>query len=269
MLLEFWGTRGSFPVSGQEYSRFGVATACASLRWDEETYLVIDAGTGIKKLGEFLSLRGNVKKVFLLLTHFHLDHISGLPSFAPLYDPEFTLIIYAPLSPSKTWRELDRLMGGRFFPISFSATACQKEIYCLRAENTLGSLDVYSFPLPHPQGNVGLRLEKDGRSVVFATDAEPEQGRWAKEVLDRVKESTCLVAECMYTPGEYRQGKIGWGHGSWMDAVRLAREARCQKLVLSHWNPNYSDEKIKTIMERVRREFSAVYAARPGWRLTI
>ncbi len=269
MILEFWGTRGSYPVAGREYLRFGGATACASLAVDEEFLLVIDAGTGIRKLGECLEQGKKIKRVFLFLTHFHLDHVSGLPSFASLYDPEFTLVIYSPVSASETRRQLDRLMGGRFFPVSFSATGCQKEVRPLRSKITLGPLTVYSFPLPHPQGNVGLRFAEGGRSVVFATDAEPVGGRWSREVIEGVREATCLIAEGMFTPEEYRRGKKGWGHGTWKDAVRLAREAKCQQLILSHWNPGHEDEKIKAIIDQAREKFSPVYGARPGLKLKI
>lgn len=269
MILKFWGTRGSFPVAGRHYLRFGGTTSCASLEVDEETYVVVDAGTGIRKLGESLAQRGNLKRIFLFLTHFHLDHVSGLPSFAPLYDSKFSLTIYSPLSVFETRRQLDRLMGGRFFPVSFSATGCQKEIRPLRGKVDLGPLTAYSFPLPHPQGNVGLRFERDGCSVVFATDAEPLEGRWSKEVVESVREAACLIAEGMFTPEEYRQGKKGWGHGTWRDAVTLAREARCRQLILSHWNPGHEDGKIKAIINAARQEYSLVYGARPGLKLKV
>jgi len=269
MILQFWGARGSFAVSGPEYLEFGGATPCASLQADSRNFYLIDAGTGIRKCGEFLAAHLPGAKLTLFLTHFHLDHIVGLPSFQPLYDPRTLLVIYSSLKPEETRQQLDRLMGHLFFPVSFSETACQKEIRQFRDSFSLGPVTLKTVTLPHPQGNTGLRFEGEGGSVVFATDAEPSEAGWSEEIINWAAEADYLVADAMFTPEEYANGKKGWGHGTYEAAVNLAQQARCKHLVLSHWNPQHDDRRVKEIINRVRQKWPQAQGAKPGLKIEI
>jgi len=269
MLVRFWGARGSFAVQGKKYLGFGGATSCASIEIDKNKLLIIDAGTGIKDLGYFLSRQKPKPEINLFLTHFHLDHIMGLPSFQPLYEEDTILNIYSPLSPASTRILLDRLMGGSFFPLTFSRTASQKKIYQLGKKMQLGEVIISSAPLPHPGGNLALRFEKEYRSIVFATDAEPPEEKWEERVINLAWGATYLVGDAMFTPREYAQGKKGRGHASWRAALKLAREAGCSHLVLSHWNPDHDDQMIRAIISRIRKKFFRVYGARPGWQINL
>jgi len=269
MLVRFWGVRGSFAVQGKKYLFFGGATSCASIEIDKDNLLIIDAGTGIKDLGYFLSRQKRKPEMSLFLTHFHLDHIMGLPSFQPLYEEDTILNIYSALSPASTRFLLDRLMGGSFFPKTFSRTASQKKIYQLGREMQLGEVIISSAPLPHPGGSLALRFERESRSIVFATDAEPPEEKWGERIVTLARGATYLVGDAMFTPREYAQGKKGWGHASWRAALKLAREADCSHLVLSHWNPDHDDRMIRAIISQIRKEFPRLYGARPGSKIIL
>lgn len=269
MLVRFWGVRGSFPVHGQKYLEFGGATSCASIEIDENNLLVIDAGTGLRDLGHFLSKKRLKPKISLFITHFHLDHIMGLPSFQPIYEDDTWMTIYSPLNPSETRLLLNSLMGGFFFPLVFSETRAHKKIYRLREKINLGGVVISFASLPHPGGNVALRFDRGNKSIVFATDAEPHKESWDEKVVALAAGATYLVGDAMFTPWEYRRGKEGWGHGSWRAALNLAKEAGCSNLILSHWNPNHDDQKIRAILSRVKKEFRPVYGAKPGWKINL
>lgn len=269
MLVRFWGVRGSFPVHGKKYFEFGGATSCASIEIDDNNLLVIDAGTGLGDLSRFLSRRKAKPKITLFITHFHLDHIMGLLSFKPLYEDDTLITIYSPLNPSTTRMLLDSLMGGFFFPVVFSETPAHKKIYRLKKTIHLGEVVISSVALPHPGGNVALRFERGNKSIVFATDAEPQKENWDEKVLALAAGATYLVGDAMFTPKEYAKGKRGWGHGSWRAALKLARQAGCHNLILAHWNPAYDDQKIRAILTRIKKEFRPIYGAKPGWKINL
>ena len=173
MKLEFHGVRGSFPAPEPDRARFGGHTTCASLRTGEDRYIVIDAGTGLRGLGERI-IRGSGNgeiRVDLLLTHFHLDHIIGFPFFAPLFSPRTVLVVHAAGDPGETRQALAGLMAGRYFPISLGKTAARTEFREF-APGAIDGVRVSSCPLRHPQGSVAYRLEADGWSLVHATDTE-------------------------------------------------------------------------------------------------
>ncbi len=269
MLITFWGTRGSFPVQGKKYTEFGGATICVSIEMEDNNLLVIDAGTGLRDLGHFLSRKKKKPKINLFITHFHLDHLLGLPFFQPLYEADTSMTIYSPFNPSITRLLLDRFMGDFYFPVVFSETPASKKFFRLKNKIKISRIVVSFAPLPHPGGNVALRFEWGNKSIVFATDAEPRGGIWDKKVMTIAAGATYLVGEAMFTPREYAKGKKGWGHGSWRSTLKLAREAGCCNLILTHWNPDYDDKKIKTILSQIEREFYPVYGAKPGMKINL
>jgi phosphoribosyl 1,2-cyclic phosphodiesterase len=232
--------------------------------------LIIDAGTGIHALGNRLVARrtGAPLRLSLLLTHFHLDHVQGLPFFAPLYSPRNEVVFYAATEPEETRRRLGRLMGSPFFPVSFEQTPAKKIF------KKIGSgpfqdkgIRISACPLNHPQGSIAYRLEEKSASIVFATDTEhPPVGvdGWLAEFARR---ASCLVYDAMFTPEEYAFGKKGWGHSTWREGMETARAAGVRKLILSHFNPEHSDERLHLTERLVRRAFPASACAREGMRV--
>ncbi|MDW7761192.1 MAG: MBL fold metallo-hydrolase [Acidobacteriota bacterium] len=267
--IEFWGVRGTFPSPGQDKIRYGGHTLCASRRLSSEAVAIIDAGTGIRPLGDRLmrETSGKDLRVFLFLTHFHLDHIIGFPFFAPLYSSRTELTVLAATDPEETREILAGLMKGRAFPLDLDETPCRKTFRKFEEGLEIADVRFSSCPLRHPQGSTAFRLDAGGASVVMAMDTEhPDTG--VDEVLAILaRGADHLVYDATYTPEEYNKGKKGWGHSTWLEGTRLARAAGVGHLVLSHWNPDHSDEQVEALLESARREFPRTLAAAEGMRL--
>jgi phosphoribosyl 1,2-cyclic phosphodiesterase len=271
MELEFWGVRGTAPVSGRHVVKYGGNTPCAALRSSAGDLLVIDAGTGIKRLGERLMAESGKAefKVDLLLTHFHLDHISGLPFFAPLYAPQAVIAFYSPAAPKETEKYLGGLQMGRYFPVAFKETGSPKKfLKANEAGFSVGKFRISYCPLNHPQGSVAYRVEEGGRSVVFATDTEPPEHGTDERLAGFIRGAIYFICDATFTPEEYRV-RQGWGHSTWLDGTNLARAAGVKNLVLSHFNPDHDDSQVTGMVRLARKEFRRTFAAREGWTVRI
>lgn len=266
MEMEFWGVRGSVPVSGKNMVKYGGHTLCTSVRALDGSWLIVDAGTGIRRLGEKLMVEsdGAKLKIDLLLTHFHLDHIIGLPFFAPLYSPRASITFHSPAPEKETERYLGGLQAGRFFPIAFRETGSRKRFRKLEESGrTVGRLNVSFCPLIHPQGSVAYRIEENGRSIVLATDTEPPEGGLDERLAGFIRRADYVIYDAMFTPKEYLT-RQGWGHSTWLEGTKLAREAGVKNLVLSHFNPDHDDRRVSELVRLARKEFARTTAAREG-----
>jgi ribonuclease BN (tRNA processing enzyme) len=251
--------------------RYGGHTPCAALRSSAGDLLIIDAGTGIKRLGERLMAESGkaTLEVDLLFTHFHLDHIIGLPFFAPLYAPQAVITFFSPAAPKETEKYLGGLQMGRYFPVAFKETASRKKF--LKADESglsVGKFRISHCPLNHPQGSVAYRVEEDGLSVVFATDTEPPEQGIDERLASFIRGATYFIYDAMFTPQEYRV-RQGWGHSSWLDGTKLARAGGVKNLVLSHFNPDHDDSQVAGMVRLAKNEFRRTFAAREGWTVRI
>lgn len=262
--LIFWGVRGSCPVSGKDRNKYGGHTPCASFETADGQILVVDAGTGIRRLGEFMQKekKGEPLHLHLLLTHFHLDHIQGLPFFGPLYSAETMLTVYADIEAGEIEKQLGSLMGGRFFPVSFQETQARKKFKTVPQEGfEIGGCRISFCPLRHPQGSIAYKISSKDKTVVLATDTEhPEKGI-DKKLAEFAAGSDFFVCDATFTPAEYEAGKRGWGHSTWLEGTKLAEEAAVGNLYLSHFNPDHSDSQIDGIVYSARERFPQTYAA--------
>jgi phosphoribosyl 1,2-cyclic phosphodiesterase len=271
MEVEFWGVRGTAPAPGRDYLKYGGHTPCVSVISSAGEIAIIDAGTGIKKLGERLMAGPAAAelRLHLFFTHFHLDHVIGLPFFSPLYSARAAITFISPLSPPETERYLSGLMGGRYFPVAFKETASAKVFKRIGDEAmAIGSLRVRSSPLHHPQGSVAYRIEEGRKSLVMATDTEPPDEQPDERLASFASQAGVFVCDATFTPDEYLR-RQGWGHSSWLEGTRLARQAKVGRLILSHLNPDHSDRQVDEMARLARREFRRTSAAREGLRLKI
>jgi phosphoribosyl 1,2-cyclic phosphodiesterase len=263
--LEFWGVRGTCPVSGKNRCTYGGHTPCSSLEPPDGSNLIIDAGTGIKQLGDRFQKEKSGKPacLHLFLTHFHLDHIMGLPFFMPLYSPEVTLVIYADYPPQKIEEYLSGFMGGHYFPVSFLETQSKKIFKQVHGEGIeLGKNRISHSPLHHPQGSVAYKIQSESSTLVFATDTEHPPEGIDRRLAEFSSDADALVYDAMFTPQEYESGKRGWGHSTWLEGTKLAKESGVKKLYLSHFNPDHSDSQIDEIIALAREQFEQTFAAR-------
>jgi phosphoribosyl 1,2-cyclic phosphodiesterase len=271
MELEFWGVRGTVPVSSRDKLKYGGHTPCAAVKGAAGEKVIIDAGTGLKGLGEKIMASAGAGETHyhVFLTHFHLDHITGLPFFAPLYSPKAIFTFYSPLSPQETEKSLGTFMGGRFFPVDFRETASRKTFVKIEEKNRLvGKLRISSCPLLHPQGSVAYRIEEGTGSVVFATDTEPPEQGMDERLASFIKGVGCFVYDAFFTPKEYLR-RQGWGHSTWLEGTKLARQSGVRRLILSHLNPDHNDRQIDGMVRQARKEFLRTFAARERMRLKI
>lgn len=260
MKVRCWGARGSVPVSGPEYVRYGGDTTCIEIRSKNDAILVIDAGTGIRRLGCQLVAEERFD-LTLIFTHTHWDHVLGLPFFKLLYNPKVHIDLYGSrgLQGSIT-KLLGRVMAPPLFPVPFTSLPSRIDSRDWTGEVLMvDTLRVTRIALSHPNLGAGYRIEEDGRSFVFLTDNElshPHRGgRSFEEYVAFSRGADLLVHDAEYTPEEY-PGRIGWGHSHIEDAARLARAAGVKTLGMFHHNQERTDDGVDELVRRCRQAMS-------------
>lgn len=265
--LTFWGVRGTVPCPMTSHMGFGGNTACVEVRAGGHT-LILDAGTGIRLLGRRMLERGETAAT-LLLSHTHLDHISGFPFFAPAYTPGFALhVVSCHLNGSGGSKAvLARQMKGPLFPVPFRTLAGSLSFTETEPGSVIDVADgvrVRSGALNHPDGATGYRIECAGRAVVYLTDTEHVPGAPDRNVLDLMAGADVVLYDATYTDEEFA-GRSGWGHSTWAEGVRLARAAGVKRLMLFHHDPDHDDAAVAAIEAAAQAAWPGhVFAAREG-----
>jgi phosphoribosyl 1,2-cyclic phosphodiesterase len=274
--IRFWGVRGSIASPGREMAGVGGNTSCVEIRAGE-TVLVLDAGTGIRALGDQL-LRERAPHVTLLLSHLHWDHIQGLPFFVPAWLPSSRLdVVGAPstASPQIGLRDsLSMQMQPPHFPVRLSDMGALLGFRAIESgqEFTVGDARITARRLNHPGGVLGYRIETAGRSVVYATDTEhyacPDP-----YLVKLAKDADVLIYDAMYTEAEYRgevgASRVGWGHSTWEAGVAVAEAARVGQLVLFHHDPQRTDREVAALEAQADLARPGTIAAREGLELSL
>jgi phosphoribosyl 1,2-cyclic phosphodiesterase len=264
ILIEPWGVRGTAPVAGRDRVRFGGHTICSRvIRPAGEEPVLIDAGSGLIPLGRRLieERPEGAGRIHLLLTHFHLDHILGLPFFPPLYKPETELLVYSTVTPGEAESCLAGIMRGRRFPIELRELPASVRFLEFPVEGMeVGGIAVTCFPLTHPQGCVAFRVRTGNRSWVTATDTEHPAEGLDEGLAEFCRGADGLICDATFLPEEY-PSKRGWGHSTWREGVRLAEAAGVPRLVLSHLNHEHDDRTVAEMENAARAVFPGASAA--------
>ena len=249
MKVTLWGTRGSLPAPGPETTRYGGNTSCVEVRAADGSLLVLDAGTGIRRLGD--AIADHVSRVDLLLTHLHMDHIQGLGFFEPLFRPAVEVHLWGPSSTTQDLRErLGRYLSPPLFPVRLRDLPRQPHLHdAVRAGRfEIGPFTVHAELVCHPGPTVGYRVEADGVALAYLPDHEPALGH--DELphdpddipgLGLAEGVDLLIHDAMYTAEEYPR-HVGWGHSSLADAMTFAAAARVKRLVPFHHDPSHGDD---------------------------
>ena len=256
--VTIWGCRGSVATPGPETVEFGGNTSCVEVSLADGTVLVLDAGTGIRELGMELFERGE-RKLNVLLTHLHLDHLEGLRFFAPLFDERVTLDIWGPPSPVLSLEErVRRSFSPPLFPIDLRDLPARVRFRDVPRERwALGGATLAADLVLHPGPTVGFRIETAQASFAYLPDHEPALAGIAERPIDWISGGSIaenvdlLVHDAQYSQDEYER-KVGWGHSSMDDTVAFKRAVGARRLVLFHHDPLHTDDSLAALEERAK-----------------
>lgn len=265
--VRFWGVRGSIATPGAETAGVGGNTSCVEVIAGSQR-IILDAGTGLRALGNSL-LQHGVVDATLLLSHLHWDHIQGIPFFAPLYLPGTHLHVISGAASGRAETALRTQMSTPAFPVALRELPSQITYASVRERQRLsvGAAEVHVARGNHPDPVYAYRIEHDGRSVVYATDTEHYRCVDPR-LLALARGADLLIYDAQYLPGEYEgaagPSRVGWGHSTWEAAVELAQQAGVGELLLFHHDPGRDDEAVGEIEAEARSRFGAAAAAREG-----
>jgi phosphoribosyl 1,2-cyclic phosphodiesterase len=264
-ILRFWGVRGSIATPGSSTVRYGGNTACVELSLGDDR-LIFDAGSGLRELGITLVKEPNLD-LTIALSHYHWDHLLGLPFFVPLFKPDTTLHLYgeAKGEGGGPREAMERQFSSPSFPVPFSTLPSTLDFHPLQESDTfnVGEIAVRTGRLNHPNGAICYRAQVGNRSVVYASDHEHD-GDGDAQLIAFCGKADVLVYDAMYSNESYAQGKKGWGHSTWEEGVRVAKAAKVKNLFLFHHDPMNDDKKLAAIERAAQKAFPNAVVAREG-----
>ncbi len=269
--IRFWGVRGSYPAPFGSHMRVGGNTSCVELQADNHI-LICDGGSGIIPLGQHLIQQQEIKELTILLTHYHWDHISGLPFFVPAFIPGWKLNFYGP---GDNQQEIEQRVSGQmidpYFPIE--AETWLADVHFLQAHNNqleYGPFKIEPFFVHHPGSTFGYRIQVHDKTIIYASDNElpfvdnfmgerlnkmkPDELKLFKAMqieekaryIELINNAHIFIHDAQYTPEDYAK-KRGWGHSCYLDTTNFAIEANVKQLYLFHVDPNYNDNKVEEL----------------------
>ncbi len=252
MLVRCWGSRGSIPVSGKEFIKYGGDTCCIEIRTRNDEIIIIDAGSGIRRLGNHLMAEGR-HEYALLFTHSHWDHILGLPFFKPIHAAETRMKIHSCRMPLDKVRSLvAHTLEQPYFPVPYDQVAARIEYSEPRIDSfKIDSVTVSTIPVSHPNQGQGFRFDEDGVSFVFLTDNElsfvNDGGLETDKYVEFSRGADLFIHDAEYTRTEY-EIRHGWGHSYYKDALETAIKAEVGSFGLFHHNQDRTDLQVDSIV---------------------
>ncbi len=257
-LIRFWGVRGSIPSPGPHTIRYGGNTSCVEMEVGGKR-LIFDGGTGLRGLGKRL-LEYSPVEAFVFFTHYHWDHIQGVPFFFPEFSEEDCFHIHGQVPPEGEEMNMETHFHHRVLHVNspvpvadIKANLKFQDIVCGEAFH-LEDIEIETVPLNHPNGAMGYRISWDGHTAVYCTDTEHLPDRLDENVLHLARDADIFIYDAMYTDEEYhnpKSPKVGWGHSTWQEGAKVCDAAGVTKFVVFHHEPNHSDDKLDKIAEEV------------------
>jgi phosphoribosyl 1,2-cyclic phosphodiesterase len=252
---------------------YGGNTSCIEIRTDSNQLLIFDGGTGIRNLGNELVQEFGDKSInaHIFFSHFHLDHIQGVPFFRPLYNPRnhFTFYFAGRRDANLVMDALAGMMANPYFPVDMSRLPCSREyVDLVEGTFTIADTRILVLPLNHPQGCVGYRIMQNGKIVSYCTDVEHGISWSDRNMMMLAKDADFLIVDAQYTPEELPE-HTGWGHGSWKQAIDIGIQAEVKRIALYHHDPYHEDSDVERILSDARKLHPNVIAAREGLEITL
>jgi phosphoribosyl 1,2-cyclic phosphodiesterase len=256
--VKVWGARGSVPTPGPSTNRYGGNTSCVEVMLSDGTLLVLDAGSGIRTLG--LSLARSARRIDILLTHLHLDHIQGLMFFAPLFLPDAEIVVWGPPAAETLPERLARYLSPPLTPLHLHELPARPSF---RVCPERGPARVQAVPVTHPGPTLGYRISEGDTSLCYIPDQELALGpplraseRQTLPGFVLAHAATLLVHDCQYTDDEYPD-HVGWGHSRLSDVLAFAELTEAQHLLLFHHDPLHDDERLDRLHSEARERWVA------------
>lgn len=275
--LRFWGVRGSYAAPFATHLKVGGNTSCVEVRADDHV-LICDAGTGIIPFGNELLQQTKVRELLIILTHYHWDHVCGLPFFVPAFIPDWKISFFGPGDDSAEIRKhVSAQMRAPYFPVGTESWLANIN-YIEPNHNGLshGPISIEYSNVHHPGTTYGYRIKVNGKTVIYISDNEckfieksvhqrraefneEEQTLYDDMIqeehqseLDLIKGADILIHDAQYTPEDYER-KRGWGHSCYIDTINMAIDAGVKELYLYHHDPNYNDDAIDVIYQHAEK----------------
>ena len=273
MLVKFWGVRGSTPTPQPENLRYGGNTSCVEVRVGDRIY-ILDCGTGFRVLGHRLARENGNKPLFahVFVSHFHWDHIQGMPFFAPLYDSAESRFVFHSSARTRSLRQvMEEQMAAPYFPVNMREMKAVREFHDIEEGRVAfdDAITIQTMWLNHPQGCLGFRIESKDGVLVYATDNEPGHYYFDKNLRKLAEGADILIYDAQYLPEEYQARKRGWGHSHWREAVNVVMESGAKELILFHHDPDHTDVCIDSVVKEARNYYPKVRAAAEGMQLDL
>jgi phosphoribosyl 1,2-cyclic phosphodiesterase len=248
MRVRVWGARGSIPTPGTKTAAFGGNTSCVQVTGDDGTELILDAGSGIRELGA--DLFGRRRRLHILLTHLHLDHIQGLMFFPPCFRAESSITIWGPASPEASLEDrIARYISAPLSPVEVRELPCDVSFRDTPAsEWTIGPATIRAEAITHRGPTLGYRITEGDTSICYIPDHEPALGSSLEDLepewisgFDLARDADLLIHDCQYSDDEYPD-HVGWGHSAMGDTITFARRTGARELMLFHHDPLHTDK---------------------------
>ncbi|HEY9887100.1 MAG TPA: MBL fold metallo-hydrolase [Candidatus Obscuribacterales bacterium] len=268
-LIRFWGVRGSIACPGPHTVRYGGNTSCIEMRVGGKL-LIFDGGTGLRELG--LKLLSEMPlDATMFFTHSHWDHIQGFPFFIPAFVPANKFSIYGAIAPNGSTIEqrLNDQMLHPNFPVPLQIMGADLKFCDIEVGETvdIGDVKVENTLLNHPGEAVGYRISWNGKTAAYITDTEHFPDRLDENVLWLSRDADVMIYDATYTDNEYhseKSSKVGWGHSTWQEAVKIAKAANVKQLVIFHHDPLHNDDFMDEIAQDTAEQFPNSVVAKEG-----